>query len=274
LSAGRDWKAFNDEWRYPHGKEALRKVVSAVSRPILAAEPIAKRLEPLGIFLAVIGLTVSVVSFLLEYQDRDTERQLRAWDAITTKGAFNGAKLVAFEFLTADGKNLSGAELANVVLEEEDLSGFDLQDTDLSGAIISSANLQGADFGRATLNDADFSLSDLRDAYLTRANLQDANLTGADLQGATLSNTDLQRVIAFGADLRNVILIDTKVGGAELNHSDLSGTSMARVKGIDQDQLSDACGDETTQSSLSDGLTIPLCSEVPWWDDFHGDPSS
>ena len=94
----------------------------------------------------------------------------------------------------------------------------------------------------AILNRTNFARADLRDV-----NAYGAVFTGANFAGADLTNASLVGVYLQGANL----------SGAKLQGANLSGAEMDRARGLGQNQLNQACGDETTR--LPPGLRIPAC---------------
>ena len=116
--------------------------------------------------------------------------------------------------------NLHGADLCYTNLNSADLSRADLGGADLVGAFLAAAILEEANLVAVDLSKANLSCADLRKAHMMLVNLVEADLSGADLSGADLSGADLS-----GADL----------SGADLNEADLSD-----VKGVTDEQLSQA----------------------------------
>ena len=157
----------NSQWR------------TRLHKRILAAEGIIKRLEPLGILLAVIGLAISIISFQIDYQDRTTERKLRAWEIVTSDGPVSGGKETAAAFLIKNGNDLSGAKLEGLSLLNPTFERINLKGTDLRRSILKAAILMDADLGGANLLRADLSGANLTRANLSKANLSKANLSGA-----------------------------------------------------------------------------------------------
>jgi uncharacterized protein YjbI with pentapeptide repeats len=99
---------------------------------------------------------------------------------------------------------------------------------DLVGAVFEDANLEGADLDRVNARNANF-----REANLEYASMISGNFAGADFTGARLRNASLSRARLPAADLSN-------------------------ARGLSQEQLASACGDDATQ--LPRGLTIPQCT--------------
>jgi uncharacterized protein YjbI with pentapeptide repeats len=134
-------------------------------------------------------------------------------------------------------------DLANVPdLANAHIPGTNLNDADLSGANLTRADLHGANMYRADLSDADLAGADLSRAKLIiadlRAGLPNAKLSGAFLIGANLSGADLN-----GADLSRADLLNADLSGASLVGADLSRADLHSAKGLTQEQLNYACGE-------------------------------
>jgi uncharacterized protein YjbI with pentapeptide repeats len=166
---------------------------------------------------------------------------------------FSGANLSGANLADANlkGANISDANLQAAILTRADLIGAILTRADLRGAILTRADLSGAKLGGAKLTGADLIGATLSGATLRGAELSGANLGGAELSGANLSDADLS-----GADLSDADLSDAELSGADLSEADLTVT-----RGLDQQRLDTACGDQRTK--LPPGLTLlRICSEI------------
>ncbi|MGZ5988045.1 MAG: pentapeptide repeat-containing protein, partial [Rhizomicrobium sp.] len=75
-----------------------------------------------------------------------------------------------------------------------------------------------------------------------------ANFSRATFRGADLS----------GANLAHAILDDADLTGAVMAITSLKGTDLTRVKGLDQKQLEQACGDADTK--VPAGMKVHFCS--------------
>ena len=114
-----------------------------------------------------------------------------------------------------------------------DCPGCQLEGADLSNTCVKAKDLSGANFDGAKavlmcMSYANFSGTTFRGADLSGANLAHANLDGADVTGAVMTITSFK------------------------------GTDLTRVKGLDQKQLNQACGDADTK--VPAGLTVHLCT--------------
>lgn len=87
------------------------------------------------------------------------------------------------------------AELRDVDLSEENLSGIDLQKAILRNVSLKSANLFGANFSMTDIID-----SDLRYADLSNANLHNAYIVFSNLMHTNLSNADFSDSSLFGSN--------------------------------------------------------------------------
>ena len=117
-------------------------------------------------------------------------------------------------------------------LSDPDLKGTDSQENRF---VLNNANLRGANLADANLE------------YISMegANMRYTHLVGTDLSNANLSNVDLGRAYFDNVDL----------SGANLNGADLSGVDLRDVRGLTQDQIDEATGDDSTQ--LPDDLERP-----------------
>ena len=129
------------------------------------------------------------------------------------------------------GANLRGAYLRRANLRGAALFGADLCGADLCGADLSEASLC------ADLRGADLRGADLRGAY--GANVRGANLSGANLSRADLSGAEFGKANLRGANLR----------GANLSGADLFGADLSEARGLTQEQVDSAKGNESTKLS-------------------------
>jgi uncharacterized protein YjbI with pentapeptide repeats len=121
--------------------------------------------------------------------------------------------------------NLKNAGLSYTHLEAADLRGADLR-----GANLRAANLQGAHLEYVYLERASLIKAVLKEANADYAKLEEANLKGANLEGARFSNANLEK-------------------------ANLQGANLTDAKGLTQEQVDSAIGDERTM--LPAGLTMP-----------------
>ena len=135
-----------------------------------------------------------------------------------------------------EGQDLSGADLCNLDLSEQELVGArlgkcqgrktnfmkatlryaDFHAADLREAYFIGANLLEANFEHADLRRTDFYLADLTKAKLRGANLEGANLEGANLQGADLSQCNFRTANLNKANLLDTITLETEFRGASM----------------------------------------------------------
>ena len=142
------------------------------------------------------------------------------------------------------GAILSGAQFEYTNLVEANFTGADLND----------ANFQDAHMGKVILTDTQLTNADFTNAKLQKANFENANLFEAKFRSARL----------FKANFRGTNLSDARFNNAKLRKTNfenavLCGTRLKGASNLEQDQLSDACGNDSTV--LPEGLTIEKCSK-------------
>jgi Pentapeptide repeats (8 copies) len=113
-----------------------------------------------------------------------------------------------------------------------------LTDVDLSGVDLKGANLAGAALMLSDLTEADLRSADLSGAFLGFTRFTYANLREADLREANLSAASF--------------------GGADLTGADLTGgANLTNARGLTQEQLEQAIGDESTELPEDQDLERP-----------------
>jgi len=86
-----------------------------------------------------------------------------------------------------------------------------------------------------------------------------ADFTGANLSGANLRMLEYVKGTKFtNVNARNAIFRHAYLTRVDFTGADLSGADFTRSKGLTNEQLARACGDDKT--ILPPGLTIPDCS--------------
>ena len=188
-------------------------------------------------FVVGISILAAVIALLVDLNDREEERLIRAWNVIasTPSAGGNVGQKRALQFLADKGEALNDINAPKAYL-----AGIDLAGRNLIGGNLAGANLFDADLSGASLRDIDLSNADLSNANLFRANLSDANLSGTDLYGAKLNEAvfvgadfagaNFHRPLAFlfpegGADLSGAVLWSANFSGVDLFSSDLSNAA-------------------------------------------------
>ncbi|MCM2292742.1 pentapeptide repeat-containing protein [Allorhizobium sp. BGMRC 0089] len=181
-----------------------------------------------------------------------------------------------------NGVDWTGCEKRHLMLGGSDLQKANLYDADLSFTDLSGSTLQGADFERSTLiraslagakaDGANFQRieayrsdmtglsglnADFESAEMQRVTLSRANLAGANFKKAELSRALFDRAILTGVDfsfanLSRATLINARTDGG-MNFTDsflfrtrIEGLDLSTAKGLTQDQIDLACGDDKT----------------------------
>ncbi|THJ45995.1 pentapeptide repeat-containing protein [Candidatus Frankia alpina] len=156
---------------------------------------------------------------------------------------------------------LAGANLTGACLGYANLTDARLDGANLAGACLGYANLTDARLADANLTEAQLDRANLADAWLADANLTDARLDGANLTGAWLWKANLTGARLDGANLTGVKLwkanlTSARLDGANLTDAWLKGANLTGVKGLTQEQVDVARGDE--QTVLPEGITRPV----------------
>ena len=207
--------------------------------------------EPWGIFLAILGLLITLTAFLIEMEDRQAERTFRAWEFVLenervarafdarrgeTLPTYGSANAQAIVFLNREFEGrfctgwlepvfrwLTGDTRRRCLLPSKQRSS--LESRYLREVHFGDVDLAYANFYRADLSDANLAGANLMWARLSKANLSDAMLQGANLARAILNDAVLEDANLEGADLTRARLIE-----ADLRDAHLEGANLTRAK--------------------------------------------
>ncbi len=133
-----------------------------------------------------------------------------------------------------DGADLEGAVLARANLEGVSLSGAKLGRANLGEARAKGADFEGAHLEKATLMRGDFEGASFRRAILTGADFFETRLPRCDLEGATADDVlfyecDLTSAKLDGASLRKATFFRTKLDGASLAGAVIEGAGLVEL---------------------------------------------
>ena len=227
--------------------------IQVAIKPVCWLHKLIRGFEPWGILLAIIGLFLTMLGFMLELEDRQSERVFRAWEVVlgatkniqediatnsddekSSNSTYSSGSSVrqALEYLNREfsgrwcsdtvnsiSKYFIGNQQRECVVPKkrrESFENFVFASMDLSTANLQSVNLEGANLRFANLQYADLRDANLRFANLSHASLDNADLRGADLHRANLSISNLR-----GADLRGANLSFADLEAADLEAADL-----------------------------------------------------
>jgi uncharacterized protein YjbI with pentapeptide repeats len=124
------------------------------------------------------------------------------------------------------GKDLSGKNFSNAILNKTNLSNANLKGSDLTRASLTHANLEGANLSDANLHIANLEGANLEGANLIVANLEGANLTKVNLTGANLGSAYLNSANLYGANLKGTYLGLANLLGANLERANLERANL------------------------------------------------
>ena len=172
---------------------------------------------------------------------------------------------------TLDGANLSESDLNATDLSGSNLNGARFEKARMIRTSVAGATAQGTDFARIEAYRSNFSSikangANFSGAELQRAEFNDANLTGANFEKAELSRVDFSGATLTDtrfalSNLSRARLAGAKLGGqlgfdqAFLYLTRIEGLDLSQAKGLTQEQVDLACGDNKTK--LPAGLTTP-----------------
>ncbi|MGV9765043.1 pentapeptide repeat-containing protein [Micromonospora tulbaghiae] len=134
-----------------------------------------------------------------------------------------------------------------LLLKGTDLPGASFVNGWVDGLHFERSNLQGTDFVRAkTVRGVVLSECDLRAANLSGASLPASHIDHADLRGALIRWVDLRGCGLDGSDFRGAVLRGSNLKFATLEDADLRGVDLSEVRGLTEEQLSEAIMDDRT----------------------------
>ena len=259
--------------------DLLLFVPKCVWKIVVALHPIVKIIEPWGILVAAVALFFTAIGFWIDFSERIEDRQVRAWQLVTTPAPGNSGKVEALEYLNSEdgvicsewlrGKlrwfhrnNKDTACLlllkARTVLFGVDLSRPELKTLDACLERKAGVFLQNIDLRRGLLQGADFS-----SASLFKADFRNAELNGANFSCAHLNHARLNDAVLVNANLTYSILKNAELTGVRLRGADLSNADLSQSRGLEESELHKACGNQRTKLPRLRGkqLRIPLCTQ-------------
>jgi uncharacterized protein YjbI with pentapeptide repeats len=127
-------------------------------------------------------------------------------DAILTNAQFSNAVILGTRFTRATQFGFTNSQLYSTAsYAQKNLAGVLLDSCNVSGWNLAGQNLRGGSFSNATLDH-----TNLSDADLTNVGLIEANLSGTNLRGANLTNADLNAASLWNADLTGATITKVK----------------------------------------------------------------
>lgn len=198
--------------------------------------------EPWGILLAIVGLLISVIAFMVEMEDRQSERIFRAWEFVLenerlarsydddmseTLPTSGNATAQALEYLNREFEGRFCADRLRFFLRW--LTGNirhiclipSKQRSSLEDRYLREVVLEGINLPKAKLRKADLMKANLESAYLAGADLRKSELERADLSGADLTGANLKRSTLIDATLKMANLTDARLWRANLTDANL-----------------------------------------------------
>lgn len=215
--------------------------------------------------------------FYIDNQSRQEEqlarlhdREVDAWQLLTTHASGNSGKRWALEYLISIGQELEKIDLSgSTYLQSAKLAGgyfagANFSGNDLGGADFKGAKLSGARFNHSNLNLTEFNAkgTDLLGATFWNAKLLGTKFAGADLLGA-----DFSGALMKPPDLRMATMISSYFSPRPIGrnseqirfYQDLLRPDFREAKNLTCEQLTQATGWEFAyrDASLACGADIP-----------------
>jgi uncharacterized protein YjbI with pentapeptide repeats len=174
----------------------------------------------------------------------------------------DNANLAGTDFTYTDlrSSSFNGANFEKATMIRSSLAGSKAQKanfTRIEGyrTIFSQVAAAGSSFASAELQRADFTEADLTGADFQKAELGRANFQGATITGARFPMANLSRAHINGAKFEGPL----DFTGAFMFLTRIEGMDLSQATGLDQAQVDQACGDESTKlpSSLKPAADWP-----------------
>lgn len=172
---------------------------------------------------ALIG---AIITFAIDLQFRQDEREARIWSIATDPRPGNSGKIPSLEYLLKKGHSLEGIEIPKAYLKGIQLPNADLERANLAGANLSYSNLRGANLQIADLSGANLEGADLTGAILCQANLSDANLYLANFSEAKLWYSNLSGAGLLQANFSKAEMWYANFSNAQLQMANLAGSNL------------------------------------------------
>lgn len=224
----------------------LRSLADRLDQPAARSLIIkGRRIAPIFTF---ISLSVGVYFYFEEAADRRNERQIAAWQLISTPANGNTGKISALELLSAANQPLVGIDLSCIPKDATHgprcYSGVYLESVSLAGANLTNATLEGAN---------------MQDADLTGAVLHRTNLAAVDLTNAQVANAQMTHTLFAEASVESVVFDGTDLEGATFLFTHLSGADFTNAQNLETAEFIDAWAwDDRPPLGLPNGK-IRLC---------------
>lgn len=180
-------------------------------------------------------------------------------------------RLLMLDNSNFEGANLSGADFSMTDLSRTNIKKANFNKTMLVRASLAGASAEGASFERTEGYRSNMAGISAVGATFVSSEMQRANFSDADLHDADFTKAELGRAIFYKAKLENTHFAMTNLSRATFHNAEMGGTidfanaflfltriegvDLSRATGLEQDQISLACGDDYTK--LPPGLQKP-----------------
>jgi hypothetical protein len=200
--------------------------------------------ERLGILLALIGITVTLIGHFNQYGTLDVRR------LFADMYANIGAELlsIALTVLIIDklverrDRHQQKERLIREMGSRDSGTALSAVDELRARGWLTDGSLTRADLKYANLSDANLADAVMPGAYLTFAILKAADLRNASLRGAILRSTDLREALLLNTDLSDTKILDAnlqnaKMQGANLAGAQITGSDLTGVRGLTDERF-------------------------------------
>ena len=217
-------------------KSNIQFVWKAAKQVGLGLHRFIRGFEPWGVLIAIVGLFVTMLGFMIELEDRQSERIFRAWEVVlqATREASEIEQIdvrdtdhLYRKYSTTSGSSVRQAlEYLNRDFSGrwclEGIKNVSIYFTGNMGRTCVFPRKRRENFDNITLRFINLSQAALRHASFGRADLRGADLTGADLQLANLQVADMRGADLSCVDANPNEKYCTSLRGANLVNADLS----------------------------------------------------
>ncbi len=181
----------------------------------------------------------------------------RKRNIMMNEGDFSGANFRNIDMVASDLRkgnfekvNFERAIMTRVDASQANMNGANLTKAESGRAVFIQTQLHSANFEKSVFFRADFTAADMSKANLNKSEFSRSNFTSAILTDAKITFANIAR-----ANFRDAKLVNTDFTSSWTYLTRFEGVNLSASKGLKQEQLDLACGDDKTL--LPSGLSAP-----------------